>query len=74
MGEPEPTTKRGPGRPATGQVPVRTIRIGDVWTEAQAVAKAEGKKFSDVVDELLKRYVARHKGKRSTAGEVPTED
>ena len=64
MEETEQTSRRGPGRPATGQVPVRTVRVGPVWEEAQAVAKAEGKKFSDVIDELLKRYVARHKPKQ----------
>lgn len=53
--------KRGPGRPATGQVPVRTVRIGAAWDEAHAIAKERGEKFSDVLDTLLKRYVARHR-------------
>jgi hypothetical protein len=53
--------KRGPGRPATGQVPVRTVRVGSVWDEAHEIAKVRGEKFSDVIDSLLKRYVARHK-------------
>ena len=51
------------GRPATGQVPVRTVRVGPIWDEAKAVAEEQGEKFSDVIDTLLKRYVARHKPK-----------
>ena len=54
---------RGPGRPATGQVPVRTVRVGPVWDEAKALAAERGEKFSDVIDELLKRYVSRHRPK-----------
>jgi hypothetical protein len=54
--------KRGPGRPATGQVPVRTVRVGPIWDEAHEIAKGRGEKFSDVIDSLLKRYVARHQG------------
>lgn len=53
--------KRGPGRPATGQVPVRTVRVGAVWDEAHEIAKVRGEKFSDVIAALLKRYVARHR-------------
>lgn len=30
--------KRGPGRPATGETPVRTVRIGDEWDEAIRLA------------------------------------
>lgn len=55
------TEKRGPGRPATGQVPVRTVRIGSAWDEAKALAEQRGEKFSDVLDGLLKRWVARHR-------------
>jgi len=53
--------KRGPGRPATGQVPVRTVRIGPVWDEAYALAKERGDRMPDVIEAALKRYIARHR-------------
>ena len=34
------TEPRGRGRPATGRDPVRTIRMGALWDEARAAAKA----------------------------------
>ncbi len=49
-----------PGRPATGQVPVRTVRVGPVWDEAKAVAKAERVRFADVIEVLLQGYVTKH--------------
>lgn len=53
-------TNRGPGRPATGHDPVRTIRMGPIWTEANALAKSRGERLSDVIETALKRYVERH--------------
>lgn len=55
--------KRGPGRPATGHNPVRTIRMGDIWTEANELAKSRNERLADVIEQALKRYVARHQGR-----------
>jgi len=52
--------KRGPGRPATGHDPVRTVRLGPIWDDARALAKQRGERLSDVIEVALKRYVARH--------------
>ena len=54
--------KKGPGRPATGQVPVRTVRVGAIWDEAYALAKNRGDRMPDLIEQALRRYVARHKG------------
>lgn len=54
-----------PGRPATGQTPVRTLRMGPVWDEARAVAKERGENLRDVIERYLRRYIAAHKGKPS---------
>jgi hypothetical protein len=55
------TEKRGPGRPATGQVPVRTVRVGPVWDEARALAKEHGDRMPEIIEAALKRYVARRR-------------
>lgn len=55
------TEPRRPGRPATGQVPVRTVRIGSAWDEAHALAKERGDRMPDIIEAALKRYVARHR-------------
>jgi hypothetical protein len=55
------TEPRRPGRPATGQVPVRTVRVGHVWDQAHEIAKARRERFADVVESALSRYVARHR-------------
>lgn len=48
------------GRPATGETPNRTVRVpDDVWNEAKRKAAEEGKTVSDVVNECLRRYLAR---------------
>ena len=52
--------KRGRGRPATGQTPVRTIRVGEVWDQAQKVARARGESMATVVADCLRRYVKRN--------------
>jgi len=45
------------GRPATGQTPVRSVRIPDrVWNAAKAHADAEGKNISELIATLLDRY------------------
>lgn len=58
--------KRRRGRPATGVTPKRNLRIGEVWDEAEAIAKARGERISDVVRPIiergLKRYIKQHRG------------
>jgi hypothetical protein len=48
-----------PGRPATGQVPGRSIRIGPTWDEAKAAAEADGEKFAAFVERALRRELDR---------------
>lgn len=56
------------GRPATGQTPVRSVRIADpTWNEAKDNAAAEGLTISDVIARLLDRYNAAEARKRRTA-------
>lgn len=54
------------GRPATGQTPVRAVRVGPVWDEAKAIADARGDHMAVIVDKALRRYIAAH-GKTDTA-------
>lgn len=54
--------RRGPGRPATGQTPVRSLRMGHVWDDAKAVADRRGEKLHLVIEAALRRYVARNGG------------
>jgi hypothetical protein len=49
------------GRPATGQTPVRTVRIGPVWDDALALMKERGDKMPHIIEAALKRYIARHR-------------
>jgi hypothetical protein len=48
-----------PGRPATGQVPVRTIRLGQVWDDARAAADLDGEKFASFVERALRAEMRR---------------
>jgi hypothetical protein len=50
------------GRPATGQTPVRTVRVGTSWDEAKAIADRRGEKMAAIVEEALRRYIRRHHG------------
>lgn len=44
-------------RPATGQTPVRNLRVPDeIWEPALANARAEGKTITEVITAALKRY------------------
>ena len=44
------------------ETPRKTVRVPDaVWEEAKRKAAAEGKTVSDVVNECLRRYLARKK-------------
>lgn len=46
-------------RPATGETPVRNIRVSEgLWTAAKAKAKAEGRTMTDVLVSYLRRYVS----------------
>jgi len=45
------------GRPATGQTPVRSVRIGPIWDEAKAIAKANNETISSVIERKLTEYV-----------------
>jgi predicted DNA binding CopG/RHH family protein len=48
------------GRPATGQTPLRNIRVpDDLWTAAKQKAAAEGTTLSAVLVACLKRYVGK---------------
>lgn len=40
------------------KTPIRTMRIGDVWTEAQTVAGNQGDSVPDIVRLALRAYVA----------------
>lgn len=50
-------TKRGRGRPPTGETPKRTVRVSDeAWKKAQAKAEREGRDVSDVIRDCLDEY------------------
>lgn len=55
----EDQPRRGPGRPATGHDPVRSIRMGDVWERARAAAVEDGEPFAALVEQALERELAR---------------
>lgn len=47
------------GRPATGTTRHKSMRIPDgVWDAAKAKAAEEGRTVTDVVTELLQRYIS----------------
>ena len=47
------------GRPATGKTKHKSMRVPDgVWKAAQAKAKSEGRTMTDVVTELLQRWIS----------------
>jgi hypothetical protein len=53
-------------RPATGQTPVRNIRVpGHLWQAAKAKAKAEGRTMTDVIVAYLRRYISTPPRKRA---------
>lgn len=55
------------GRPATGQTPVRTVRIGAAWDEAKATADEHGDRMADIIEAALRRYVQRKRAKDAAA-------
>lgn len=54
----QPEEKRGRGRPATGVTPKRNIRVGDVWDQAEVIARGDGETMTALVSRLLRGYVA----------------
>jgi len=57
------TEKRGPGRPATGQMPKRYFRMDDEsWKTVELAAEATGQTVSDFIRETLLRTARRRKG------------
>lgn len=52
--------KRGrPKGSATGQKPLRTLRVGPLWEQGQEQAKADGITMTALVEEALRREIAR---------------
>jgi hypothetical protein len=61
MADDETPRNKG-GRPAgstTGQAKLRTLRMGPLWERGQALAKAEGIHMTALVEEALRREIAR---------------
>lgn len=48
----DPPKRRG-GRPATGQTPVRTLRLGGVWDRCAELAAERGEKMTALVERAL---------------------
>lgn len=48
----------------TGTTPKRNIRVGDIWDEAEAIAKTRGETMTEIVKPIiergLKRYIKEH--------------
>lgn len=60
--------KRGRGRPATGVTPKRNIRVGEIWDEAEAIAKDRGENMAQLVTRLLHTWVAENRPTEADAG------
>jgi uncharacterized protein (DUF1778 family) len=57
------TEKRRPGRPATGQTPMRYFRMDDEsWKIVEQAAEATEQTVSDFIRETLLRAAKRRKG------------
>lgn len=48
------------GRPPTGVTPKRNIRVGTIWDEAEAIAKARGETMTAAVEAGLRWYISEH--------------
>ena len=59
MTEPKRPRGRPPGT-GKGVTPKRDVRVGDVWDEAAALAKARGETMRQVLERALKNYVHRY--------------
>lgn len=55
----EESTPKRRGRPATGVTPKRNVRIGDTWTQGEALSKQLGVTMTAYVEEALQRENAR---------------
>jgi hypothetical protein len=55
------TERRGPGRPATGHDPTRSVRIGSAWDEAKAIAHQRGDSLNQIITHALETYIRRHR-------------
>lgn len=60
------------GRPRTGETPVRSVRLGAVWEEAEANAKADGENMATLLDRLLRRYNTAARRRRLEQPEAET--
>jgi hypothetical protein len=50
------------GRPkgsTTGRLPLRTLKMGPLWEQGKAVAQAHGMTMTALVEEALRREIAR---------------
>lgn len=48
-------------RPATGQTPLRNVRIADsTWSQAKAIAKERGETLTSVIEVALLAYIRKH--------------
>ncbi|MFJ3713799.1 hypothetical protein OG204_00885 [Streptomyces sp. NBC_01387] len=62
-------------RPATGKTPLRNIRVPDqLWDDAKAEAKEEGRSLTDVIVGDLHRYVNRRRRERGAADSEPQRE
>jgi hypothetical protein len=53
-------TEKKRGRPATGQTPVRAVRVSDGrWNAVLDIAKRDNKTASDVVNEAVEEHIQR---------------
>ena len=58
------------GRPfTTGTTKKRDVRVGDVWDEAAALARARGETMRQVLERALKNYVHRYHVPRTAEGD-----
>jgi hypothetical protein len=57
----EPEKKRGPGRPATGHDPTRSVRIGAAWDEARVIAQERHESLNAIITRALENYIRRHR-------------
>jgi hypothetical protein len=69
----EQPTKRGPGRPATGQTPMRKLRAGAVWDEATVLAKGRKETTTAFVIRAIEREIARVKRETARTEQVSKE-
>lgn len=46
---------------------MRSARVGDVWDEARACAEADGEKWSEVLERILRNYVKASNRRRKAA-------